>query len=75
VLYGGSVPSGTTIGQVYYIRDATTNTFKIATATGGTAVNVTAKPSTADALVSLIVPDTGGQRTLTISSLTISANF
>lgn len=42
---GWTVPTGVTTGQVYYVISATTNTFKISTATNWTAVNFTTNGS------------------------------
>ena len=38
---GAALPGGITQGLVYYVRDSTANTFKVATTPGGTAVDVT----------------------------------
>lgn len=37
----GTLPTGITAGTAYYVRDSTTDTFKIATTSGGSAVNIT----------------------------------
>jgi hypothetical protein len=37
----GTIPGGLTAGTTYYVRDVTTNTFKVATSSGGSAVNIT----------------------------------
>ena len=44
-LFNGTPPGGITEGAVVYVRDATTNTFKLALTSGGTAVNLTSAPS------------------------------
>lgn len=41
VFDASSAPGNITIGTVYYVRDATSNTFKIATSPGGSAVDIT----------------------------------
>lgn len=41
VLFGASLPTGITEGDVYYVRDATTNTFKLAATSGGAAIDLT----------------------------------
>ena len=39
---GGALPTGLSAGTTYFVRDAATNTFKVALTAGGTAVDVTA---------------------------------
>lgn len=41
----GSLPTGLSADTIYYVRDATTNTFKLAATPGGTAINLTADGS------------------------------
>lgn len=38
---GATIPTGVTAGTVYYVRDATTDTFKLAATSGGSAINIT----------------------------------
>jgi hypothetical protein len=45
VFWQGTVPGGLTAGAVYFVRDASTDTFKIAATAGGTAINLTSAPS------------------------------
>jgi hypothetical protein len=75
VFYGTSVPGGVTIGQIYFVRDATTDTFKIEASVGGGAVDIDARPSTPGALVSPITEYTGGQRPFAVSGLILSGAF
>lgn len=42
VFVGASLPSGITQGTTYFVRDATTDTFKIAATSGGSAIDLTA---------------------------------
>jgi hypothetical protein len=42
---GGSMPGGLTQNTIYYVRDVTTNTFKVATTRGGAAVDITSTGS------------------------------
>ncbi len=42
----GVLPTGITAGTVYYIRDKTTDTFKIAATAGGSAIDITATGTT-----------------------------
>lgn len=39
--YGDTVPSPLTEGAVYYVRDATTDTFKVAATSGGSVIDLT----------------------------------
>lgn len=45
VMFNGTVPGGTTEGQVLYVRDVTANTFKVAATLGGAAIDMTTAPS------------------------------
>ena len=45
VIFNGTPPGGTAEGQILYVRDATTNTFKLATTAGGAAIDMTTAPS------------------------------
>lgn len=38
---GGGLPGGLSVATVYYVRDVTANTFKLAATSGGTAINIT----------------------------------
>lgn len=37
----GTLPAGLSANTIYYVRDATTNTFKVSTSVGGSAVDIT----------------------------------
>lgn len=70
VFYGGTPPGGLTEGTVYYVRDATTDTFKVAATAGGVAINLTSAGSNL-CVVSRIVVETftgAGQVNLTAFS-------
>lgn len=45
VFHQGTPPTGLTEGTTYYVRDATTHTFKVAATVGGVAVSLTGAPS------------------------------
>ena len=47
VFYAGTVPGGLTEGTTYYVRDKTTDTFKVAATSGGTAIDITSVPAAA----------------------------
>lgn len=75
VFYGGTVPAGLVEGTIYYVRDATTDTFKVAATAGGAAIDLTGTGA-GDCVVSKIVENAyGGSGTHTISSFSIGAVF
>ena len=41
----GTLPGGLSAGTVYYVRDSTTNTFKLAATSGGSAIDITSTGS------------------------------
>lgn len=56
VFYGATTPGGLTEGTIYYVRDKTTDNFKVAATSGGTAIDLTTAPSNA-CVVSKILPE------------------
>lgn len=42
VFQSGYCPAGLTAGTIYFVRDSTTNTFKVAATSGGVAIDITA---------------------------------
>lgn len=75
VFYGGTPPGGLTEGTVYFVRDATADTFKVAATAGGTAIDLTSAGS-GGCMVSVITEDvyaSGGSHT--ISSATVGLPF
>ena len=73
VFYGGTVPAGLTEGTIYYVRDATTDTFKVAASSGGAAIDLTGAGS-GDCVVSRIFEDVyGGAGTHTVNSWSLGA--
>jgi hypothetical protein len=75
VFLDGTAPGGLTAGTVYFVRDATTNTFKVAATSGGAAIDLTDTGALA-CKVSLIVPEAfGSQGTLTASDADIALNL
>ena len=67
---GAVLPTGLTEGTIYFVRDATTDTFKLAATTGGVAIDLTADGA---GFVQTIAPVvTGSQATLTITDADIS---
>jgi len=68
VFIGGTPPGGLVEGTVYFVRDAATDTFKVAATAGGAAIDLTAEPA-ARCVVAAIVPETyGAQGTYTVNA-------
>lgn len=66
----GTLPTGVSEGTVYFIRDATTDTFKLATTSGGTAINITVVGT---GVLQKIVPETfAAQGTYTVTDFDIT---
>lgn len=59
VLSTGTLPTGLSANTTYYVRDSTTNTFKLAATSGGTAIDITATGSGTHLLRMDSVFDTG----------------
>lgn len=75
VFYGGTVPGGLTEGTVYYVRDATTDTFAVTATSGGTAIDITSA-GTGGCMASAITEDAyASADTHTISSATFGLPF
>lgn len=75
VFYGGTVPAGLTEGTIYFVRDATTDTFKVAATSGGAAIDLTGAGGS-DCVVSRITENAyGGAGTHTINSWSLGAVF
>lgn len=73
VFYGGTVPSPLVEGTVYYVRDATADTFKVAATSGGAAIDLTGTGAS-DCVVSRIFEDSyAGADTHQITAFTIGA--
>lgn len=71
VIFNGTAPSGTDEGQILYVRDATTNTFKVAASDGGAAIDMATAPSwgaVIAAITEYVYPAAG---TFTLESSTI----
>lgn len=68
VFYGGTAPAGLTAGTIYFTRDASGETFKVAATLGGSAIDITDEGST-DCIFSVIVEETfGAQGTMKLAS-------
>lgn len=69
--YGDTCPGGLTEGVVYFVRDATTDTFRVAATSGGVLIDLTTRGG-AGCLVSRIVLEVyGSADTHTINTLSI----
>lgn len=75
VFYGGTAPGGLVEGTVYFVRDATADSFKVAATSGGTAIDITSA-GTGGCQVSAITEDTyASAGSHTISSATFGLPF
>jgi hypothetical protein len=71
--YGGTTPSPLVEGQVYYARDCTADTFKVAATSGGAAIDLTGAGAS-DCVVSRIFEDAyAGADTHQITAWTLGA--
>lgn len=71
VFYGDTVPSPLVQGTVYYVRDVTTDTFKVAATSGGTAINLTTAGGSACLVSRVVLEVYGSSDTHTVSTLSI----
>ena len=69
VFINGTCPTGLTEGTVYYVRDATTDTFKVAATAGGSAIDVSGTPAAASRVSKIIVETFAAQGTHTLTDL------
>lgn len=75
VFYNGTVPAPLVEGTVYFVRDAATDSFKIAATSGGAAIDITSAGST-DCVMSSIQQDAyASQGTHSITSASIGLPF
>jgi hypothetical protein len=75
VFYGGTVPGGLSEGAVYFVRDSTTDTFKVAATSGGAAIDITSAGGSG-CQVSAIAQDVyASADTHTISAATFGLPF
>lgn len=68
VFYGDTVPAGLTEGTVYYVRDATSDTFKVAAAPAGAAIDLTSAGGSACVVSTITEELYGGGGTHTVNS-------
>jgi hypothetical protein len=68
VFYGGTAPGGLTAGTIYFVVSASTDDFKVAATSGGSAIDLTSQAGS-DCVCSIIVEETfGAQGTFTLAS-------
>lgn len=71
VFFNGTPPGGLTAGTVYFVRDATTDTFKVAATAGGVAIDLTTAPSFGCVVCAITEDVYAVQGTHTLSSASI----
>lgn len=74
-VFSETLPTGVTEGTIYYVVNSTTNTFKVATTAGGTAVDITALGG-GEGYWQRIIPETfnaQGQITVPAGTLVLDA--
>jgi hypothetical protein len=71
VFYGGTVPNPLVEGTVYYVRDATTDTFKVAATSGGSAIALTTAGGSSCLVSAITVEVYGGSGTHTIDTWSV----
>lgn len=70
VVIGASLPTGISEGTIYYVRDATTDSLKLALTSGGAAINLTA---IGYGFLQRIITETfGGQGTYTVTDFDLA---
>lgn len=73
VFYNGTPPAPLVEGTVYFVRDAATDSFKVAATSGGSAIDITGSPSFG-CVVSAITEDVypvAGEHTLSMAAVAI----
>lgn len=71
-IYGDTVPAGLTEGTVYYVVNATADTFQVAAAAGGSAIDLTSAGGSACVVSAITEEVYGGGGTHTISAWTLA---
>lgn len=75
VFWDGLVPGGLVEGDVYYVRDATSDTFKVAATNGGSALDLTSAGSSACKVSAITEQAYGSQSSHRITAYTLDAAF
>lgn len=68
VMFNGTPPGNITEGAIYYVRDADTDTFKLAATDGGTAIDLTSAPSWGCVIAAITEYAFTGSGTFTLES-------
>jgi hypothetical protein len=72
IVFFGTPPGGLTEGTTYFVRDALTDTFKVAATAGGTAIGITSASSAGCWVIAITENVHGSQGTHTVSAGTIT---
>ena len=72
VFFNGTPPTGLTEGTVYFVRDSTTDTFKVTATSGGTAIDLTGASSFGCVVCGITEDVFAAQGTQTLSTSSIS---
>lgn len=72
VFYQGTPPAGLTEGTTYFVRDSTTDSFKVAATSGGVAIDLTAAPSFGCVVAAISETVYGSQSTHQLSAATVT---
>ncbi len=72
----GTLPAGLSVNTPYYVRDSTTNTFKVSTSAGGSAVDITSTGSGVHSFYNSVkVPDLRGTTPIGQGTKTLTFTF
>ncbi len=71
VIFNGTAPAGTDEGQILYVRDSASNTFKVSASDGGTAIDMTTAPSWGAVIAAITEYVYPGSGTFSLESSTI----
>lgn len=71
VFFNGTPPTGLTEGTVYFVRDAATDTFKVAATSGGAAIDLTGSASFGCVVCGITEDVYGSQGTHTLSTASV----
>jgi hypothetical protein len=72
VFYNGTAPTGLTEGTTYFVRDAATDSFKVAATAGGVAIDITSAAGYQCQVCAITEDVYGAQGTHTLSTATVT---
>jgi hypothetical protein len=75
VFYGGTPPGGLTEGTTYFVRDSTTNTFKVAATSGGVAIDLTSTGDNKCVVSKIVIEVFAGAGQVNVTTFTQSLNL